>query len=309
MASATGTDGGRLVRNTLSMLGARIVVALTGLVAMPVVYQHLGPAAFGVWVLLTGLFAIATLLDLGLGAALVREVAAVPTDTAPSRVIRRLLGLGLAWGLVLGTLVSGAFAVGWPWIAQLLRLGELTRDAWHATLWLLLGVVAGGVELPWRAVLEGVQRYGALALVTAVTAVVGAVLAIVAVRLGGGIVGLAASTAATGVIRALVLAGMAERWYRHLTPASAGWPGATCVGWADTGCGCRPPTGPPRSTWSWTGWCWAGSSGRPWPATSISAPGCSTCCGCRPAWACWCCFPRPSGGPPPRAGPGWTRST
>ncbi|TBL27031.1 hypothetical protein EYA84_30185, partial [Verrucosispora sp. SN26_14.1] len=79
MASAAGTVGARLTRNTLSMLGARIVMALAGLVSLPVVYQHLGPEAFGVWVLLTGLLAVVALFDLGLGSALVREVAAAET--------------------------------------------------------------------------------------------------------------------------------------------------------------------------------------------------------------------------------------
>ncbi|MEU5552945.1 MULTISPECIES: lipopolysaccharide biosynthesis protein [unclassified Micromonospora] len=218
MASAAGTVGARLTRNTLSMLGARIVMALAGLVSLPVVYQHLGPEAFGVWVLLTGLLAVVALFDLGLGSALVREVAAAETEAGPSDVLRRLLGLGLTWGLVLGGLTFAALAAGWPWIAHLLRLGELTRDAWHATLWLLLGVVAGGVELPWRAVLEGVQRYGALALVNAVTAVLGAVLTIAVVRLGGGLVALAAAAASTGAIRTILLAAAAYHRHRDLTP-------------------------------------------------------------------------------------------
>nr|WP_277351231.1 oligosaccharide flippase family protein [Micromonospora sp. HNM0581] len=207
-----------MARNTVSMLGARIVMALAGLVTLPMVYQHLGPEAFGVWVLLTGLLAVAALFDLGLGSALVREVAAVPVPTEPADVTRRLLGLGLTWGLLLGGLTLSAITAGWPWIAHLLRLGELTRDAWHATLWLLLAVVTGGFELPWRAVLEGVQRYGTLALVSTVTAVVGAALTIAVVRLGGGLVALAAATATTSTIRTILLAAAAEHRHRNLTP-------------------------------------------------------------------------------------------
>ncbi|WP_428963030.1 lipopolysaccharide biosynthesis protein [Micromonospora fluostatini] len=216
MAEPAGS-GVRLTRNTLSMLGARTLMALAGLVSLPVVYQHLGPREFGVWVLLSGLLAMAAVLDLGFGSALVREVAAAGEDTDPVTV-RRLLGLGLAWGVLLGLLVLGALAAGWPWISHLLRLGDLTRDAWHATLWLVLGVVAGGVEVPWRAVLEGVQRYSALAAVTGATAVLGAVLAITAVRLGGGLVALAACTATTGVLRTALLAATAEHRHRHLAP-------------------------------------------------------------------------------------------
>ncbi|MCZ7418617.1 oligosaccharide flippase family protein [Verrucosispora sp. WMMA2121] len=219
MASPTGTAGGRrLARNTLSMLAARVVMALAGLVTLPIVYQHLGSKAFGIWVLLTGLLAIAALFDLGLGSALVREVASVNAHSEPSAVIRRLLGLGLAWGLILGGLTFFALAASWPWIAHLLRLGELTRDAWHAALWLLLGLVANGVELPWRAVLEGVQRYGTLALVSTAMAVLGAALTIAVVRLGGGLVALAAATGATSAIRTVLLAAAAEHRHRDLTP-------------------------------------------------------------------------------------------
>ncbi|MER7167435.1 lipopolysaccharide biosynthesis protein [Micromonospora sp. NPDC000207] len=215
MAEPSGGAGGRLTRNTLSMLGARVVMAVAGLVTLPVVYGHLGPAEFGVWVLLSGLLAMGAVLDLGLGSALVREVAGTDSDPV---TVRRLLGLGLGWGLLLGLLLLGVLATGWPWLSGLLRLGDLTREAWHATLWLLLGVVAGGVEVPWRAMLEGVQRYGALAVVTAVTAVLGATVTVVVLRLGGGLVELAACTAGTGILRTVLLAVAAERGHRHLAP-------------------------------------------------------------------------------------------
>jgi O-antigen/teichoic acid export membrane protein len=216
VADSTGVAGGRLTRNTLSMLGARALVALAGVASLPVVHDHLGPHEFGVWVLLSGLVAMAAVIDLGLGATLVREVAGA--EGADPVTVRRVLGLGLVWGLLLGLLLLGALTAGWPWIGELLRLGDLTREAWQATLWLVLGVVAGGVELPWRAVLEGVQRYGTVAAVTGGTAVLGAVLAVVVVRRGGGLVPLAACTALTGVARAVLLAAAAEYRHRHLGP-------------------------------------------------------------------------------------------
>ncbi|MEU6078411.1 oligosaccharide flippase family protein [Micromonospora sp. NPDC047074] len=217
MAEPAEVVDGRPTRDTLSLLGARSATALAGLLSLPVVYEHLGAQAFGVWVLLSGLLAMAAVLDLGLGSALVREVAAEGGGSDPVTV-RRLLGLGLAWGLLLGLLLLGVLAAGWPWISQLLRLGELTREAWHATLWLVLGTAAGGVELPWRAVLEGMQRYTVLAAVTGATAVLGAVLAVVALRLGGGLVALAACAASTAMIRTGLLAVTAERQHRHLAP-------------------------------------------------------------------------------------------
>ncbi|MGW0216361.1 lipopolysaccharide biosynthesis protein, partial [Micromonospora chokoriensis] len=186
MASAADAVGTRVTRNTASMLAARVIMAVSGLVSVPVIYQHLGPQEFGIWVVLAGLLAMAALIDLGLGSALVREVARAES-AADRDLVRRLLGLGLGWAALLGLLTVGAIGVCWPWLAGLLRLGELADEAWQATLWLVVGLVAGAVELPWRAVLEGTQRYGSLAAITAGTAILTAALSILVVRLGGGL--------------------------------------------------------------------------------------------------------------------------
>ncbi|MEU0548416.1 lipopolysaccharide biosynthesis protein [Micromonospora sp. NPDC005979] len=217
MGSASDAVDTRITRNTASMLGARVVMALSGLVSVPVVYQTLGSREFGVWIVLSGLLAMAALIDLGLASALVREVARVGS-AADRDLVRRLLGLALGWAALLGLLTVGALGALWPWLTGLLRLGDLAGEAWHATLWLILGLVAGAVELPWRAVLEGGQRYGSLAAISAGTAVLGATLAILAVRLGGGLVALAASAAATGAMRTLLLAGVAHRQRPDLSP-------------------------------------------------------------------------------------------
>lgn len=217
MASAATAVETRVTRNTASMLAARVIMALSGLVSVPVIYQHLGPQEFGIWVVLAGLLAMAALIDLGLGSALVREVARAES-AADRELVRRLLGLGLGWALLLGLLTLGAIGACWPWLAGLLRLGNLTDEAWHATLWMVVGLVAGAVELPWRAVLEGGQRYGSLAAITAGTAILAAALAILVVRLGGGLVALAASAAATGALRTLLLAAATHRQFPDLSP-------------------------------------------------------------------------------------------
>ncbi|MEU5674363.1 lipopolysaccharide biosynthesis protein [Micromonospora sp. NPDC047753] len=217
MADTTHAVETRVTRNTASMLAARVIMAVSGLVSVPVIYQRLGPREFGIWVVLAGLLAMAALIDLGLGSALVREVARAES-AADRDLVRRLLGLGLGWALLLGLLTLGALGAGWPWLAGLLRLGDLADEAWQATLWLVVGLVAGAVELPWRAVLEGGQRYGSLAAISAGTAILGAALAILVVRLGGGLVALAASAAATGAIRTLLLAATTHRQCPDLSP-------------------------------------------------------------------------------------------
>ncbi|GAB3933589.1 hypothetical protein GCM10027614_04820 [Micromonospora vulcania] len=107
VASPANTVDARVTRNTASMLAARVVMALCGLISVPVIYEHLGPREFGVWVVLAGLLAMAALVDLGLGSALVREVARAES-AADRDLVRRLLGLGLGWAALLAPHPGGA---------------------------------------------------------------------------------------------------------------------------------------------------------------------------------------------------------
>ncbi|MFY1635535.1 lipopolysaccharide biosynthesis protein [Solwaraspora sp. WMMB335] len=214
MASAT-TTGGRAARNTAGMLSARLVVTATGLVTLPLVYDHLGGRKFGVWVLLTAILAVLAIADLGLGSAMVREVARAD-DSGPSlRRVRAVLGLGVGWAMLITALAAVVLVVTWPWISRLFHLGEIAGEARRATLWLLLGLLFGGVELPWRAVLEGTQRHGTAAWLGAGAALAGGLLTVLVLRAGGGLAGLAAVTAVTGVLRTGLTAAVARR----LSPA------------------------------------------------------------------------------------------
>ncbi|MGX7671276.1 lipopolysaccharide biosynthesis protein [Plantactinospora sp. DSM 117369] len=221
MASAASTAGRRLTRNSASLIAARIVMAVAGLASLPVLYDQLGAARFGVWALLGGLVAIVALVDLGLGSALVRQVAGALSDTL-HRSARLALGVGLVWGLVLWLVASAGTLVGWPWLARLLQLNELADEARQAALTLLLGLLCDGVALPWRAVLEGTQRYTALAWAGGGTAVLGAALAVLVVRLGGGLLALAVSAAATSALRAALVIAAARRWRPRLRPTLRG---------------------------------------------------------------------------------------
>lgn len=217
MAETTTAAGRRVTRNTVSLLGARAITALASLVSLPVVYERLGPREFGVWILLNGLVAVLALVDLGLGSALVREVAANGTGPDQRRT-RAVLGLGLGWAVCLGFTALAATVACWPWLVRLLHFGELAVEARHAAVALLVGLLFDGVALPWRAVLEGSQRYGTIAWTTGGTALLGAGLAVAVVRLGGGLAALAASAAATSAVRTLLTVAVARRHQPHLSP-------------------------------------------------------------------------------------------
>ncbi|MFY1698045.1 MULTISPECIES: lipopolysaccharide biosynthesis protein [unclassified Solwaraspora] len=201
----------RVARNTASMVTGRLIVTAVGLVTLPLVYQRLGDEEFGVWVLLTAAVAVLAIFDLGLGSAMVREVARAGVDPVPGR-LRAVLGLGIGWAVCLAVLALAALAASWPWIDKLLQLGETADEARRAMLWMLLGLFFGGVELPWRAVLEGNQRHGLVAWIGAGVALVAGVLTVVLLRMGVGLVGLAVVTAVTGGLRTALTVAAARRY-------------------------------------------------------------------------------------------------
>src|SRR5690349_18900964 len=85
VANPADAPGARVARNVLSMIGARAVVAVAGLICIPVVFTDLGDADFGVWVLLSGLVTLVALVDLGMGSAIVRAVAMSRHDRVSAR--------------------------------------------------------------------------------------------------------------------------------------------------------------------------------------------------------------------------------
>jgi O-antigen/teichoic acid export membrane protein len=221
MASAVRAPGRLVSRNVAALLAARLVVALAGLVSLPVVYARLGATEFGIWVVLSGLATAIALADLGLGSAIVREVASSVHDGAIRRA-RIALGIGLVWGIALAVVGAGVILAAWPWLVSLLHLSGAASAARWAVMALLLGVLMDGLALPWRGVLEGTQRYTALSWVTAGTGVLGACLAVLAVRTGGGLKELAISVAVTCAVRACLVVAVAHRYVASMTPTLAG---------------------------------------------------------------------------------------
>ncbi|MEV4630275.1 lipopolysaccharide biosynthesis protein [Micromonospora sp. NPDC049523] len=221
MASLPITAGRRIAHNTGSLFVSRAVVAVASLATLPVLYDGLGVRGFGVWALLGVLAAVVSLADLGLGTAQVREVARAHDDEGRRRA-RATLGLGLLCSVAIGLLAIVGTLVCWPLLARLFDVGELVQEARDSALWLMVGVLLDQVSLPWRSMLAGTQRYAAIAWTSAVTALLGAVLGVLVIRLGGGLAALGASTAATAAVRAVVLMVTAHRGIGWLTPRVRG---------------------------------------------------------------------------------------
>jgi O-antigen/teichoic acid export membrane protein len=208
---------GRVARNSVALFFARAAAAAASVVSVPVLYAGLGERPYGVWALLTGLVGIAALADMGLGSAQIREVALAVGATEKTRA-RAVLALGCLWGAAIGVLAITATAACWPVLAWVFHLNGLAEQARGAALLLLLGFLADSLAMPWRAVLEGTQRYALVGWITGGTALGGAGLAVLVALGGGGLVLVAATVTATSTVRALILVVVARRCVPALTP-------------------------------------------------------------------------------------------
>jgi O-antigen/teichoic acid export membrane protein len=208
---------GRVAHNSVALFFTRAAIAAASVVSVPVLYARLGERPYGVWALLTGLVGIAALADLGLGSAQIREVA-LAVGAAEKRHARGVLALGCVWAAVIGMFAMAATAACWPVLVQVFHLNGLAEQARGAALLLLLGFLADSLAMPWRAVLEGTQRYTPVGWITGGTALGGAGLAVLAALGGGGLVLIAATVTATSTVRALILVAVARRCVPALTP-------------------------------------------------------------------------------------------
>jgi len=211
---------GRVARNGAALFTARVAGALAGTLALPVLYSRLGRQEFGVWVLLAGLVALMGYVDMGLGSAQTREVARA-VSLGETRTARAVLAIGVGWGACLSALALAGFLLCWPAVASLFRLGPLAAEAHDAVLVLLLGFTVVCVAGPWRAVLEGLQRYSTVAALDGGAAVLNAALSAMAVLAGGGLVALAVVTSLTNTARSVAIVGLAHRTAPSLRPSPA----------------------------------------------------------------------------------------
>jgi O-antigen/teichoic acid export membrane protein/glycosyltransferase involved in cell wall biosynthesis len=210
--------GRRFAGGTLSLIASRTTSGLATLVATPILFSRLGPAAFGLWTVLLGAAGIATYADAGLGSTLLRETAGAHTGAAALRRAQGALGLALVVPTVMGATLAGGILLAWPAIASGLDLGALGAPARVAALLLVAGVVVDGWGTAGRAALEGTGRIPWSAGITAATAALTALLGVLAVLDARGLPGLGAAVLIGAVLRASLLTLVARRAEPRLTP-------------------------------------------------------------------------------------------
>lgn len=195
MPSADATRlarGGLLARNTVLNVGGQLVPLAVGAASIPYILHALGPARFGLlsigWVILSSLGA----LDLGLGTAATKYVAAAfATGSSPS--VRRL-----AWASVVPQLALGLLGAAGLWLAagalcsSVLRVPQGVSAEGEIMLRVIaLGVPAVLVAGAFKGILAATQRFELINAVSVPSRAAALLLPAVGAWLGWGLGGIA----------------------------------------------------------------------------------------------------------------------
>jgi O-antigen/teichoic acid export membrane protein len=212
---------------------------LAGLFLSPYIIHHLGDDAFGLWILIFAITGYYGLFDLGIRSSIIRYVANYST-TKKTDELNRLINTALfAYGGI-GTVailitITLSFFVG--------SIFRISGNSIHVARWLFLmagSAVAMGFPLGvFGGILEGLQRFYVLNFTSVSSTLVRALLIVIALRHGRGLLTVALITVSlpllTGLVNvAVVLRILPLRFgFKHLNRESlqriASYSGATFI--------------------------------------------------------------------------------
>ena len=206
----------RPVHNVIANWTAYLLTFAVNFFISPLIVNHLGAEAYGVWTLLATLTAYLGLLDLGIRSAVTRYVAraeaqgdrktATQIASAALTVLVGLAGLALVASLVLGLVAPSAFHIPTGYHTATLVVAVMAGAS--TSLALVSGVFGG--------VLIGLQRFDLAGRVDVAVTLVRATLVLVVVTHGGGLVALAGVQLLASLIAAVATAGLALWMYPEL---------------------------------------------------------------------------------------------
>jgi O-antigen/teichoic acid export membrane protein len=230
--AGTGVDWTRndrplatVARNAATRYAVFTTNLLIGLLLLPFNLAHLGPAAYGLWLMTASVTVYFSVLDLGYGSALVRYVARYRALGDARAINETASTLFVAYGIV------GILGYSAAWVISM-NMGRLFAiDAEQAAIGgAVLRVVAlqFAVGLPFQvygAVINGFQRYDANNFVAIGSSIVVAIVNVAVLTAGYGLVALVTATTAVRLITLGVYRGNAYVVFRALQvrPSLATW--------------------------------------------------------------------------------------
>ncbi len=191
-----------LRRNALGLYAVYAAAIASGLVVTPIVVRTLGQQAFGVWTFIGGITIYLSVLDLGVGPAIVR-FGAEARGRGATDDLNAIASSGLAMYAAIG-LVTLPIGVALAWLVP--WLGHVPADlVWDARVATLLIVLSLALRFPlglFNNLLVAQQRWDYANYANFLGTVLYAVLvAALLPTVGGGIVLLAALTLGTALVR------------------------------------------------------------------------------------------------------------
>lgn len=210
-------------RNVAVNWAAFVFVALTSFFLSPFVVRQLGDQVYGTWSLLTAMVVYLGLLDLGIRSAVMRYVAnhhAAGRHAEAAALIRAGLALFGLLGAV-AILISACVA------ATLLPAFRIPSEyILSARVVVMLGGITVGITLvsaPFGAVVSAMQRFDLSSGFDLLLEAVRVIAIVVALRLGGELVSLAAIQLTVATARGLASVYLARRLYPKLGGLSPAW--------------------------------------------------------------------------------------
>jgi O-antigen/teichoic acid export membrane protein len=204
-----------LRRNTLSVYAVYAAAIASGLIVTPIVVRTVGQQAFGVWTFIGGITIYLSVLDLGVGPAIVR-FGAETRGSGSTDELNAIASTGLAMYAAIG-LVTLPIGVVLAWLVP--WLGHVPDDlVWDARVATLLVVLSLALRFPlglFNNLLVAQQRWDLQNLGGFVSTSLYAILvATLLPTVGGGIVLLGALTLTASLVRQVV----PLLWLKHELP-------------------------------------------------------------------------------------------
>lgn len=200
-----------ILKNVGSSWFALGVHVLTGLFLSPYILHRLGDEAFGLWILIFSLTGYYGLFDLGIRSSIVRYVAKY-SATGESDQLNRLVNTAAFSYAAIGVFCLLVTLVAARYVGAIFRV---PAESLQTSRWLLLMVgssVALGFPLGvFGGILEGLQRFYLLNFTTVLSTVTRALLVVLALRRGFGLLTIALITVSLPLLAGIMNGILAQR--------------------------------------------------------------------------------------------------
>lgn len=203
MTAAVATSRKSLVASALWQWGDFVASVVIAFLISPILISRLGDARYGIWSLIEGVLAFLLLLDMGVGASVVRFVARFQ-ELKDSAELNRLYSVTLAFFSAGGLAVLLVVAL----LAGLTQrpLGVPSEHAAEARVLLLLLGINTAVGLPagvLGSILMGLGRFGVKNAIQATLRIITAIAFLAVLRVDGGLQGLGFVVLAGTILKAI----------------------------------------------------------------------------------------------------------